>query len=33
MRKVPRWVTITATVAVIAMVAALVVLSVGSSLR
>ncbi len=33
MRRVPRWVTITATVSVIAMVAALVVLSVGSSLR
>jgi len=32
MRRVPRWVTITATVAVIAVIAALVVL-IGSSLR
>ncbi len=33
MRRVPRWVTITATVAVIAMIAALVVLAIGSGLR
>ncbi len=33
MRRVPRWIAITATVAVIAMVAALVALAVGSSLK
>ncbi len=33
MRRVPRWITITATVAVIAMFAALVALAVGSSLK
>ncbi len=33
MRRLPRWVTITATIAVIAMFAALVALAVGSSLR
>ncbi len=33
MRRVPRWITITATVAVMAMLAALVALAVGSSLR